>query len=150
MGIRARRQDKVGTRVITDTIRFKSQGNCDVVNISEEVARAVKDSGLSDGILTVFYAGATGALTTTEFEPGCVEDIKNWFNKYAPEGDYAHHRYHDDGNGHSHLRASLIGPSISVPIMKGAPILGTWQSIIFICFDNRPRNIELIVQMVGE
>jgi secondary thiamine-phosphate synthase enzyme len=139
-----------GTRIVTEKIKFKSKGNCDIVNITEQVAMALKESGLTDGIATVFYAGATGAVTTTEYEPGCVEDLKNWFSENAPEGDYAHHRYHADGNGHSHLRASLVGPSMSFPFSKGTPILGTWQSIVFICFDNRPRNVELIVKLIGE
>jgi len=150
MGIRTERQDKVGARVVTDTIQFKSCGNCDIRNITDEVSHAVADSGLKNGIATVFYPGATGALTTTEYESGCVEDLKDWFQKNAPEGDYKHHINHDDGNGHSHLRASLVGPSIALPFSDGKLILGTWQSVVFICFDNRPRTPKLIVQMIGE
>jgi secondary thiamine-phosphate synthase enzyme len=142
--------EKMQTRVVSDRIKFSTKGDCDVVDITGLVARAVADSSLESGILTVFCAGATGAVTTTEFEPGCVEDLRNWFSEHVPEGlDYVHHRYHGDGNGHSHLRASLVGPSLCVPFDGGRPVLGTWQSIVFIDFDVHPRRRELIVQLVG-
>ena len=120
-----------------------------MVNITQQVAGAIRESGLSDGILTVFCPGATGAVTTTEFEPGCIQDIQDWFGKHVPEGDYAHQRYEHDNNGHSHLRASLVGPSLAVPFSGRKPILGTWQSMVFIDFDVRPRRRELVVQIVG-
>jgi secondary thiamine-phosphate synthase enzyme len=119
------------------------------VNITQQVAGAVSECGLTEGMLTVFCPGATGAITTTEYEPGCVQDIQDWFRRYMPKGDYAHQRYEHDNNGHSHLRASLVGPSLALPFSSGKPILGTWQSIVFIDFDVRPRRRELIAQIVG-
>jgi len=130
-------------------ISFSTEGNCDVVNITGQVANAVSESGLTEGLLTVFCPGATGAVTTTEYEPGCIRDIRDWFERQVPEGDYAHQRYEHDNNGHSHLRASLVGPSLAVPFSRGELILGTWQSIVFIDFDVRPRRRELVVQIVG-
>ncbi len=130
-------------------ISFSTQGNCDVVNITRQVAGAIRESSLTEGMLTVFCPGATGAVTTTEYEPGCIRDIQNWFAKHVPEGDYEHQRYEHDSNGHSHLRASLVGPSLALPFSVGTPILGTWQSIVFIDFDVRPRRRELVVQLVG-
>lgn len=138
-----------GASVVSKKIGFSTKGNCDVVNITEQVSQAVAQSGLREGILTVFCAGATGALTTTEHEPGCIRDLQNWFARHVPEGEYEHHRYHHDGNGHSHLRASLVGPSLAVPFSGGAPVLGTWQSMVFIDFDIHPRRRELILQLVG-
>jgi secondary thiamine-phosphate synthase enzyme len=135
--------------VVSRKISFSTKGNCDVVNITPQVAAAVKDAGLAEGTLTVFCPGATGAVTTTEFEPGCIRDLQDWFGRHVPEGDYAHERYEHDSNGHSHLRASLVGPSLAVPFSGGEPVLGTWQSIVFIDFDVRPRRRELIVQIVG-
>jgi secondary thiamine-phosphate synthase enzyme len=130
-------------------IAFSTNGNCDVVNITQQVAGAIRESGLTEGMLTVFCPGATGAVTATEYEPGCIRDIQNWFGRYVPEGDYEHQRCEHDSNGHSHLRASIVGPSLAVPFSAGAPIVGTWQSIVFIDFDVRPRHRELVVQIVG-
>ena len=130
-------------------ISFSTEGNCDVVNITQQVAGAITESGLTEGMLTVFCPGATGGVTTTEYEPGCIKDIQNWFGRNVPEGDYEHQRYEHDNNGHSHLRASIVGPSLAVPFSAGAPVLGTWQSIVFIDFDVRPRRRELVVQIVG-
>ena len=128
---------------------FSTKGNCDVVNITAQVARAIGETGLTEGLLTVFCPGATGAITTAEYEPGCIQDIKDWFAANVPEGDYAHQRYEHDNNGHSHLRASLVGPSLAIPFSGGKPVLGTWQSIVFIDFDVHPRKRKLLVQLVG-
>jgi secondary thiamine-phosphate synthase enzyme len=135
--------------VVSERITFQTKGNCDVVNITQHVAETIEASGLAEGMLTVFCAGATGAVTTTEYEPGCVQDIKDWFARHVPEGDYAHQRCEHDTNGHSHLRASLVGPSLAVPFSGGKPLLGTWQSIVFIDFDVRARRRELLVQLIG-
>jgi secondary thiamine-phosphate synthase enzyme len=134
---------------VSQRISFSTKGNCDVVDITGYVSRAIEESGLAEGMLTVFCPGATGAITTTEYEPGCVKDIREWFARHVPEGEYEHQRYEHDTNGHSHLRASLVGPSLAVPFSGGAPVLGTWQSIIFIDFDVRARRRELVVSMVG-
>jgi secondary thiamine-phosphate synthase enzyme len=138
-----------GATVVSRRINFPTKGNCDVVNITGHVSRAIEESGLTEGVLTVFCPGATGAVTTTEYEPGCIKDIQNWFGRHVPEGDYEHHRYEHDNNGHSHLRASLVGPSLAVPFSGGKPVLGTWQSIVFIDFDIRARRRELVLQFVG-
>jgi len=142
-------KERSGASVVSRRITFSTKGNCDVVNITEQVSGAVEESGLSEGVLTVFCPGATGAITTTEYEPGCIQDIQDWFARHVPEGDYAHQRYEHDNNGHSHLRASIVGPSLALPFSGGAPILGTWQSIVFIDFDIHPRRRELILQLTG-
>ncbi len=143
-------QKSKDSRVARARIHFSTRGDCEVVNISDALARATARCGLSEGILTVFSPGATGAITTTEFEPGCIADLQAWFAKHVPEDPaYIHHRYHGDGNGHSHLRAALVGPSLNIPFADGEPILGTWQSVVFIDFDNRPHRRELVVHFVG-
>ena len=142
-------RERAGACVVSRRITFSTKGNCDVINITGQVSSAIEESGLTEGILSVFCPGATGAVTTTEYEPGCIRDIRDWFDRHVPEGDYEHQRYEHDNNGHSHLRASLIGPSLALPFSSGAPILGTWQSVVFIDFDIRPRRRELVVQIVG-
>ncbi|MBN1353084.1 MAG: YjbQ family protein [Candidatus Omnitrophica bacterium] len=137
--------------VVTENIKLKSRGETDIINITSQVEGIVRKSKVVNGIVTVFVPGATGALTTIEYEPGLVSDLKDAFEKLAPrEGDYAHNLKWSDGNGFSHIRASLLGPSITVPFLKGGLTLGTWQQIIFIDFDNRPRTRELVVQIIGE
>ena len=137
--------------VRTSTIELSTRGNADVVDITDRVRSALKESGLSDGIGCVFCPGATGGVTTIEYEPGCVADLQRLFDELAPAGrDYEHERRWGDGNGHSHLRAALLGPSLSFPFADGAPLLGTWQQIIFVDFDNRARTRKVHVQLVGE
>jgi len=123
----------------------------DVIDITEKVADAIHESGLKCGIAVVFVPGATAAVTTIEHEPGLVEDIRAALEKIAPEqNEYAHDQKWGDGNGHSHIRASLIGPSLTVPFQKGQLMLGTWQQIVFLELDNRPRTRRIIVQILGE
>lgn len=132
-------------------ISFKSRGNADVIDITRAVEDAVKDTDLQDGIATVFVPGATGAVTTIEYEPGLVEDIQTALERLMPEKiDYKHDLRWGDGNGHSHIRASFLGPSLTVPFLNGHLQLGTWQQIIFIDLDNRPRSRSIIVQIMGE
>ena len=120
-------------------------------DITAEVVRVVADSGLKEGIACVFCKGSTGAITTIEYEPGAVGDLKRAIEKIAPEDDhYDHNARWGDGNGFSHVRAALMKPSVTVPVSDGQMALGTWQQIVFIDFDNRPRSRELIVQVVGE
>jgi secondary thiamine-phosphate synthase enzyme len=122
-----------------------------VVDITDRVRAAISASKLRSGIGCVFAPGATGGITTIEFEPGCVADLKRLFDELAPPSrEYAHEKRWHDGNGHSHLRAALLGPSLSFPFDDGEPLLGTWQQIVFIDFDNRSRQRELLVQLVGE
>ncbi len=136
--------------VYTGKIVLEDKGGYEVFNITEEVQGEVRKSGLKNGIVTIFVPGATGALTTIEYEPGLVKDLEEFFDKYIPpERDYHHERKWHDGNGHSHLRASLVGPSLSVPFTNSKLTLGTWQQIIFIEFDNKPHHRELIVQVIG-
>ncbi len=137
--------------VKTEQIKVKTQGNCDVVNITEQVSEAVAKSDMREGAVTVFNVGSTAGITTTEYEPGLVNyDIKAAFEKIAPErGRYEHEETWHDDNGHAHIRASLLGPSLSVPVIDGRLTLGTWQQIILVDFDTRPRTRTIICQMVG-
>ena len=138
-------------QVITEKIKLNSNGDTDIIDITSEVSSALKGTGLKNGLVTVFVSGSTGGLTTVEYEPGLVADLKKFFEKIAPKsGKYEHNLRWHDGNGYAHVRASFLGPSISVPFVKGGLRLGTWQQIIFIDFDNRPRTRELIVQILGE
>lgn len=131
-------------------IRISTKGEGDIVNITEELARLVRDSGVREGIAAVFVPGATGAVTTMEFEPGAVEDLRAALQRIAPAGaEYKHHLKWGDGNGHSHVRAALIGPSVSLPVRDGSLPLGTWQSVVFVELDTRPRRRSLLVQIVG-
>jgi secondary thiamine-phosphate synthase enzyme len=137
--------------VSSTTIELRTKGDAQVVDITGEVCAALEKSGLCDGIGCVFVPGATGGVTTIEYEPGCVQDLKRLFDELAPPNrDYEHERRWGDGNGHSHLRAALLGPSLTFPFSDKKPRLGTWQQIVFVDFDNRPRSRQLIVQLVGE
>lgn len=137
--------------VATKTIKLKSRGETEITDITSEVTSAVRNSGVKNGIVTVFVSGATGGITTIEYEPGLVSDLKEAFEKWAARhGKYAHNEKWGDGNGFSHVRASLLGPSLTVPFSGGNLTLGTWQQIIFIDFDNRPRERSLVAQIIGE
>ena len=138
--------------VKTHEIRIKTKGNCDVVNMTEMVIEAVAGSGIRDGIVTLFNVGSTAGITTTEYEPGLVNyDIEACFEKIAPENArYEHEETWHDDNGHSHVRASLLGPSLTVPVSEGRLTLGTWQQIVLIDFDTHSRQRELVVQLMGE
>jgi secondary thiamine-phosphate synthase enzyme len=137
--------------VVTQTIQLHTRGNGDVRDITDEVANAVQASGLQNGIVTVFVQGSTGAVSTVEYEPGLVADLRDYFDRAAPPNiSYQHDRRWHDGNGHSHVRATLLGPSLTAPFVKGRLTLGTWQQIIFVDFDVRPRSRTLVVQIMGE
>lgn len=137
--------------ITTDNIDFRTEGNGDVINITQEVVHKVTSSGVDDGLATLFSASATSAITTIEYESGCLSDIKRMFNELAdPSRVYEHNKRWGDGNGHSHVLAALYGPSFSVPIIKGKLTLGTWQQIVFLDFDNRQRTRKIILQIVGE
>ena len=138
--------------VKTKRIMLATRGNNQVINITEEVAGAISASGIADGIVTVFMVGSTGGITTTEFEPGLVNyDLEALFERLAPEnGVYEHEKTWDDDNGHSHVRASLLGPSITVPVVDGQMTLGTWQQIILVDFDTRSRERTVVCQMIGQ
>ena len=138
--------------VKTETIKVKTKGNCDVVNITERVSEVVAQSDMREGTVTVFNVGSTAGITTTEYEPGLVNyDIETAFEKIAPEhARYEHEETWHDDNGHAHVRASLLGPSLSVPVVDGRLTLGTWQQIILVDFDTRSRTRTVICQIVGE
>lgn len=123
----------------------------EVRNITGEVQDALQRTGLQSGLVTVFVPGATGAVTTMEFEPGLIEDLKGALQRLAPDDiDYAHNLRWQDGNGHSHIRAALIGPSLGIPFSQGRLILGDWQQIVFLELDAMPRQRRLILQIMGE
>ena len=135
----------------TEEIKFNSQGYCHIVNITDEVAKKIRNSGIKSGTVTVFTPSATSGLTTIEFEPGLVKDLPEFFEKILPSGvSYHHDETWHDGNGFSHMRSALIGPDITVPFVDGKMQLGTWQNIVFLDFDNRNRSRRLIVQIMGE
>lgn len=137
-------------RVATGTIELASQGDADMIEITDEVAEAIRQTGLSDGTVTVFVPGATGAVTTLEYEPGVVHDVQALLDSItSPDGDYLHNVNLGDGNGHSHVRAGLLGPSLTVPFVDGRLTLGRYQSIVFCDFDTRPRQRSIVVQVMG-
>jgi len=138
--------------VKTHEMRIKTSGNCEVINITEQVGEAVAQSDIRDGAVTVFNIGSTAGITTTEYEPGLANyDLKAAFEKLAPENArYEHEETWHDDNGHAHVRASLLGPSLSVPIVAGRLTLGTWQQIILVDFDTRPRTRTIICQIIGD
>ncbi len=138
--------------VKTEQIQAKTRGNGHVVNITDEVSRVVTDCGLGAGVVTLFHIGSTAGITTTEYEPGLANhDIKAAFERIAPEdGCYEHENTWHDDNGHSHVRAALLGPSLSVPFTDGRLTLGTWQQIILMDFDTRSRRRTIVCQLIGE
>lgn len=137
--------------VVTHRLSLSTRGHAEIADITSAVREALAESGLRDGIATVFVPGATGGVTTVEYEPGLVQDLTELWERLAPRGEEYHHdRAWGDGNGHSHLRASLLGPSLTVPFCAGELTLGTWQQIIFIDFDVRARERSLVVQFMGE
>lgn len=137
--------------VETHTISLETEGNGDVLDITERVQDCVKNSQLSHGIATIFTPSATSAITTLEYEPGCVRDLQRVFDEIIPpDRDYAHNQRWGDGNGHSHARAALLKSSLTIPFIDSSLTLGTWQSLILVDFDNRPRSRKLVVQLLGE
>ncbi len=136
--------------VRTSSIDLASDGDCDIHDITGLVAVEVAALGLEHGHVLVFVPGSTGALTTVEYEPGLLHDLPAFFERVAPRDiRYLHDETWHDGNGHSHVRASLLGPSLTVPVVDGELVLGTWQQVIFVDFDNRPRQRRLVVQVQG-
>lgn len=137
--------------VYTQTVQLRTKGHADMHDITRQVAQAVEESGLQAGIVTVFCPSSTSALTTIEYESGALADLRRLFDEIVPPDRYYQHNLRwGDGNGHSHIRAALLGPSLTVPFVNGRLTLGTWQQILFVDFDNRPRNRELVVQVMGE
>ena len=137
--------------VITREISLRTQGECDILDITPQVADEVSYSGIENGTVTVFVAGSTAGVTTVEFEPGLISDLQSMWQKLVPKGiPYDHDRRWGDGNGYSHVRASLLGGSLVVPFNNKKLMLGTWQQIVIVDFDNRPRSRKIILQIIGE
>jgi secondary thiamine-phosphate synthase enzyme len=137
--------------VVTKQVSVRTKGEGDLLDITGEVSEAVSETGLKKGVVTVFVTGSTGALTTIEHEAGLLKDFPDMLERVAPKNlDYEHERRWHDGNGHSHVRASLIGPSLTVPFVDGRLTLGTWQQIVFVELDVRSRARNLVVQVMGE
>lgn len=134
-----------------DSIRVSTKARDEILDITQQVQRIVSDSGLENGLACVFVAGSTAAITTVEHEPGLVADLQQAMERLYPRDiDYEHHRRWGDGNGHSHVRASFLGPSLTVPVVDGRLQLGTWQQIVFMELDNKPRTRDVLVQVIGD
>ncbi|HLF24844.1 MAG TPA: secondary thiamine-phosphate synthase enzyme YjbQ [Anaerolineae bacterium] len=137
--------------VTSKQLTLQTKGNGDTHDLTGAVGRAVNESGVRNGVVTLFVIGSTAGLTTIEYEPGAVADLQTAFERIAPRrGEYQHHLRWGDDNGHAHVRAALLGPSLSVPFVDGQLTLGTWQQIILVDFDTRPRRREVVAQIVGE
>jgi secondary thiamine-phosphate synthase enzyme len=137
--------------MVTDHVDVSTQGHTDIVDITSQVKDVLSNSQLKEGLLTVFVPGSTAAITTIEYEPGLLKDLPEALERIAPSGtDYHHDAAWGDGNGSAHVRAALIGGSFTVPFHEGRMLLGTWQQIVVMDFDNRSRNRKIIVQMMGE
>ncbi|MBU0985379.1 MAG: secondary thiamine-phosphate synthase enzyme YjbQ [candidate division Zixibacteria bacterium] len=137
--------------VETQSYRFQTKGDGEMVDLTPEMKMAISRSSISSGIVTAFVPGSTGGITTVEYEPGLLKDVPELMEKLVPRDQtYAHDETWHDGNGFSHLRAALIGPDITVPFTNNRMMLGTWQQVVFLDFDNRPREREVIFQIMGE
>ena len=137
--------------IVTKTIEISMKADGDTADITEDVQRAIEDSSLSNGVVNIFILGSTGAVSTMEYEPGLKKDIKRAFEVIAPKDiDYEHHKTWHDDNGRGHIRATFIGPSLVVPFVDKKLTLGTWQQIIVINLDTRPRTRRVILQIMGE
>ena len=136
--------------VFTKNTLIKSKSENDIIEITDEVTKTVKESKIQNGAVVVFVVGSTAAITTIEYEPGLQKDFTEMLSRLAPKDiEYAHDNTWHDGNGHSHVRASLIGPGITIPFVEGHLTLGTWQQIVLIEMDTRPRERKIIIQVIG-
>lgn len=136
---------------VNGRIEFSTEGHGHVLDITEQVSGRVQASGLKSGTVTLFTPSATSALTTIEYESGAVHDLQQLFDRIAPPDlDYRHNLRWGDGNGHAHVRHALLGPSLTIPFIEGRMTLGTWQQIVFVDFDNRPRSRSVVIQIMGE
>jgi secondary thiamine-phosphate synthase enzyme len=137
--------------VVTGEINLQSRGDCDIVDITSQVATTVEKSGVNNGTATLFVVGSTAGLTTIEYEPNLLSDFKTMWDRVVPSKiPYEHNKTWQDGNGHSHVRASTLGPSLAIPFVQKRLTLGTWQQVVFVDFDNRPRSRKIVVQILGE
>ena len=137
--------------VVTKKISLQSKGNCDIIDITPQVEQQIAGADVNSGTVTLFVAGSTAGITTIEFEPGLISDFPDMWERIVPSNiPYNHDRRWGDGNGHAHVRASLLGASLVVPFNDKRLTLGTWQQIVLVDFDNRPRSRQLILQIMGE
>ncbi len=137
--------------VITKKISLQTKGNCDIIDITPQVEQQLAETDINNGTATLFIAGSTAGITTIEFEPGLVSDFQSMWERNIPQNiPYDHDRRWGDGNGHSHIRASLLGASLVIPFNDKRLTLGTWQQIIVVDFDNRPRSRQIILQIMGD
>ena len=142
---------EVEMQVITRTISIRSKGEGDMIDITSETSKILSQSKLKDGTITIFVSGSTAAVTTIEYEPGLRQDFPNMLSRVVPRNiEYQHENMWHDGNGHSHVRASLIGPSLTIPFKDSTLLLGTWQQIVFLEMDISKRERNLILQIMGE
>jgi secondary thiamine-phosphate synthase enzyme len=137
-------------KIVTSEFQLETTGRTDIIDISGEAQEKVLQSGVQDGTIILFISGSTAALTTIEFESGVVNDLRQAVERIVPQDiPYEHDRRWGDGNGYSHVRAALLGPSLSIPVKGGRLLLGTWQQIVLLDFDNRPRDRRITVQVMG-
>jgi secondary thiamine-phosphate synthase enzyme len=137
--------------VLTKTVQIKSKGENDMIDITQETAALIGEGNLKNGIITVFVAGSTAAVTTIEYEQGLKRDFPNMLSRIAPSDiEYEHDNTWHDGNGHSHVRASLVGPSLTIPFRNRSLMLGTWQQIVLVEMDTQPRQRSVVIQIIGE
>ena len=135
--------------VHTAELRFSTEGDGDVVDLTEGVMSVVRSSGVADGVVSVFVPGSTAAVTAMEYEPGGVHDLRATLDRLVPrEGDYEHNRLNHDTNSHAHIRAAIVGPSETIPLREGALGTGTWQQVVMVDFDDRPRQRTVVVQIL--
>jgi secondary thiamine-phosphate synthase enzyme len=138
-------------KIVSSELEFKTTGQTDIIDISREVQEGVLQSGIQDGNIVLFISGSTAALTTIEFESGVVNDMRKAIERLAPKDiPYEHDRRWGDGNGYSHVRAAILGPSLIIPMRRGKLLLGTWQQLVLLDFDNRPRRRRVTAQIMGE
>jgi secondary thiamine-phosphate synthase enzyme len=136
--------------VVTKELQFSTRGEVEIVDITEKVNSALRESAIKKGIVTIFVPGATGAITTIEYEPGLLSDLPTALERLFPKGiEYGHELRWHDGNGHSHIRASFLGPSLTVPFNDQTMMLGTWQQVVFVELDNKRRSRRIILQILG-
>ncbi len=137
--------------VVTKKISLQTKGECDIIDITPQVAQQIAAANINNGTVTLFVAGSTAGLSTIEFEPGLVSDFQSMWERSVPKNiTYSHDRRWGDGNGYSHVRASLLGSSLVIPFSDKSLTLGTWQQVVLVDFDNRPRSRQVIVQIMGE
>jgi secondary thiamine-phosphate synthase enzyme len=141
----------MSSAIVTDKVSVETRGDADILDLTGEIQALVRKHRFREGQALVFVSGSTAGITTIEYEPGLLKDLPEAFERLAPRGlDYHHEQAWHDGNGHSHVRASLLGPSVTVPFAGGKLLTGTWQQVVLVDFDNRPRRRDVVVQLSGE